>query len=170
MRAAAASVNRQVGPQSTARVAGVRSVMLFVRQWKVVVMRPILIAALCALPGVAIAQQPPAKPETAAPQAFVPASPEAEANRAALDKMMQTMHRQPTGDADRDFVAMMIPLHEGAIEMAEIELKYGIDPRLKQLAARMIGAQQREIGIMQSWAVKHDSAQPRMNNPRAQWK
>jgi len=60
-----------------------------------------------------------------------------------------------TGDADKDFVSHMIPHHQGAIEMAEVELKYGKDPELKRLAKNIINAQHDEIGFMQRWQAKH---------------
>ncbi len=46
-------------------------------------------------------------------------------NDAAMNKMMADMTIKPTGDVDRDFVAMMVPHHQGAIDMARAELKYG---------------------------------------------
>jgi len=53
-----------------------------------------------------------------------------------------------TGDADRDFARMMIPHHQGAIDMALAELRYGKDERLKRLAQEIIVAQQQEIVVM----------------------
>lgn len=49
---------------------------------------------------------------------------------------------------DNAFIKMMIPHHEGAIEMARVELDKGTDPELKQLAQDIIDAQQREIEEM----------------------
>jgi hypothetical protein len=46
-------------------------------------------------------------------------------NDAAMTKMMDDMSIKPTGDVDRDFVAMMVPHHQGAIDMAQAELRYG---------------------------------------------
>jgi uncharacterized protein (DUF305 family) len=64
---------------------------------------------------------------------------------AGMDKMMDGMHMMPTGNADRDFATMMIPHHQGAIDMAILEIKYGKDPELRALAARIIQAQDAEI-------------------------
>jgi uncharacterized protein (DUF305 family) len=53
------------------------------------------------------------------------------------------------GDPDRDFAAMMIPHHQGAIDMAKVELIYGRDPVLRRLAQGIIVEQQQEIELMQ---------------------
>jgi uncharacterized protein (DUF305 family) len=90
---------------------------------------------------------------------------------AAMKKMRADMGAPYTGDADADFVSHMIPHHQGAIDMAEIELKYGSDPKLKQLAARIIAAQQREIAFMQAWAAKHPAkTRPAADAPHMQMK
>jgi uncharacterized protein (DUF305 family) len=94
----------------------------------------------------------PHRPPTGA---FVPAGPSTEGYNDAMQKMMADMGKPYTGDPDTDFVTHMIPHHQGAIDMAEIELKYGHDRTLKQLAAKIISAQQHEIGQMQSWLEKH---------------
>ncbi|MFL9894978.1 MULTISPECIES: CopM family metallochaperone [Paraburkholderia] len=78
-----------------------------------------------------------------------------QAFKAADDKMMQDMSADYTGDADKDFVAHMIPHHQGAIEMAQVELKYGKDPELKRLASNIIKAQHDEIAFMKKWQAKH---------------
>jgi uncharacterized protein (DUF305 family) len=62
---------------------------------------------------------------------------------------MGSMHL--TGDADKDFLAMMIPHHEGAIAMAKAELQYGKDPRAIALAKQIIASQQKEIDDMRGW-------------------
>src|SRR5690349_19540346 len=53
-----------------------------------------------------------------------------------------------SGDVDRDFARMMIPHHQGAIDMALAELRYGKDKRLKRLAQEIIVDQQQEIAVM----------------------
>ena len=67
----------------------------------------------------------------------------------AVARMHTAMHIHFTGDADRDFARMMIPHHQGAIDMALVELRYGKDERLKRLAQGIIVEQQQEIAVMQ---------------------
>ncbi|MFK0335184.1 DUF305 domain-containing protein [Rhizobium sp. NPDC090275] len=69
-------------------------------------------------------------------------------NDAAMDKMMADMAVKATGDVDRDFVAMMTPHHQGAIEMALAVLKYGKNEQLKRIAQEIIVDQQQEIAAM----------------------
>jgi len=68
---------------------------------------------------------------------------------AAMTKMSQDMEAAPmTGDPDKDFLAMMIPHHDGAVEMARLVLLYGRDPLVRKLAEEIIAAQQAEIVTM----------------------
>jgi Domain of unknown function (DUF305) len=69
-------------------------------------------------------------------------------NDAAMNKMMADMTIKPTGDVDRDFVAMMVPHHQGAIEMARAELKYGRNEQLRRISHEIIVTQQQEIAAM----------------------
>lgn len=69
-------------------------------------------------------------------------------NDAAMAKMMKDMHVPPTGDADRDFLVMMIPHHQGAVDMARAQIRYGANPRLKELSRKIIAAQEAEISYM----------------------
>ena len=55
-------------------------------------------------------------------------------NEVAMEKMMSGMTVKPTGDVDLDFVAMMIPHHQGAIDMALAELRYGSNEQLRRIA------------------------------------
>lgn len=67
----------------------------------------------------------------------------------AMTRMHHAMMLPPTGDPDRDFAAMMIPHHQGAIDMAKVQLQYGKDPRLRRLAQGIIVEQAQEIAVMQ---------------------
>lgn len=69
-------------------------------------------------------------------------------NDKAMSNMSRKMLVRPTGDVDHDFAAMMIPHHQGAIEMARAELKYGRNEELRQLARNIVAQQEREISIM----------------------
>lgn len=69
-------------------------------------------------------------------------------NDAAMDKMMAAMAIKPTGDVDRDFVEMMIPHHQGGIDMAIAELRYGKNEQLRRVAQEIIVEQQQEIAAM----------------------
>jgi uncharacterized protein (DUF305 family) len=66
----------------------------------------------------------------------------------AMEHMMAGMHAASPGDVDRDFVNMMVPHHQGAIDMAVAELRYGRNPQLKRIAQEIIVDQQQEIAAM----------------------
>lgn len=69
-------------------------------------------------------------------------------NDVAMARMMTAMSVQPTGDVDRDFVEMMVPHHQGAIDMALAVLRHGSNEQLKRLAQEIIVTQQQEIVAM----------------------
>jgi uncharacterized protein (DUF305 family) len=71
-------------------------------------------------------------------------------NAAAMNKMMADMTIKPTGDVDRDFVAMMVPHHQGAVDMAKAELNYGHNGQLRRLAQEIVATQQQEITVMRN--------------------
>jgi uncharacterized protein (DUF305 family) len=75
--------------------------------------------------------------------------------KAAHAKMMEDMAVAYTGNTDVDFVRGMIPHHQGAIDMAKVELKYGKDPEIRKLAEAIIAAQEKEIGQMRAWLKKN---------------
>lgn len=79
-------------------------------------------------------------------------SPEAEAflaeNGEAMSRMMEAMHVPPTGDVDKDFVTMMIPHHQGAIDMARAVLRSSRNEVLRRLAHEIIITQADEIRAM----------------------
>jgi Domain of unknown function (DUF305) len=69
-------------------------------------------------------------------------------NVSAMTKMMIDMGIRPSGDVDTDFVAMMVPHHQGAIEMAQAELRYGRKEPLRRMAQEIIVTQLQEITAM----------------------
>jgi len=86
-----------------------------------------------------------AKSFRSAPSAEAPYLAE---NVSAMTKMMIDMGIRPSGDVDTDFVAMMVPHHRGAIEMAQAELRYGRNEPLRRMAQEIIITQLQEITAM----------------------
>src|SRR5262245_56416029 len=84
-------------------------------------------------------------------------------NEAAMRKMMTGMSIEPSGDVDRDFAAMMIPHHQGAIEMAQAELRHGRNELLRRTAQEIVVEQQQEIAAMQ--LAIHQRAAPSTASP-----
>lgn len=92
-------------------------------------------------------RQPDRGPAPAAPSA-PPSGPSAEMV-GAMDRMHETAAKTPmTGDIDRDFVALMVPHHRSAVEMARVYLRHGKDPELRRLAENMVASQEAEIRRM----------------------
>lgn len=75
----------------------------------------------------------------------------------SMAKMHQAMMIDYTGKTDADFVRSMIPHHQGAIDMAKIELQYGKDPELRKMAQQIIAAQEKEIAEMEAWLKANGS-------------
>jgi uncharacterized protein (DUF305 family) len=124
--------------------------------------RLILIATLIVLAAMAMLPQKHAAQSAASTMGWPPA-PTAEFTAStdktfdqlmgdAISVMHKGMHSAAhTGDPDRDFVTMMVPHHQGAIDMAKALLLYGKDEQLKRLAQEIITDQQSEIQLMQLW-------------------
>ena len=81
-------------------------------------------------------------------------TPSTKAFKASMDKMHTEMMMTYSGDTDIDFIKGMMPHHQGAIEMAKIELQYGKDPETRKLATDIIKAQEDEIAFMKGWLAK----------------
>jgi uncharacterized protein (DUF305 family) len=75
----------------------------------------------------------------------------------SMDKMQAAMASvKPSGDSDVDFVRLMLPHHQAAIDMAKAQLMYGKDPQMRRLAQQIITDQQSEIQLMQLWLKQRD--------------
>lgn len=105
---------------------------------------PLLFAL--ALPSVVFAQE--AHPVVQLPVVSAEEHAFLAENDAAMMKMMDGMAAKPSGDIDRDFVAMMAPHHQGAIDMAMIQLRYGKNEQLRRIAQEIIVDQLQEIAAM----------------------
>jgi uncharacterized protein (DUF305 family) len=102
--------------------------------------------------SVSRAQQPhqhEVSPSQGSPPASIAAEPFTSLMMQAMDRMDRDMSIVPSGDPDRDFAAMMIPHHQGAIDMAKAELQFGKNPVLRRLAQGVIVEQLQEIEVMQ---------------------
>ena len=84
-------------------------------------------------------------------------------NDAAMNRMMADMTIKPSGDVDRDFVTMMVPHHQGAIDMAKAELEYGHNEQLRRMAQQIVAAQQKEIATMRLAAGEQPQSPSQLN-------
>ena len=121
----------------------------------------VLVLLSAALP--AVAQQPQSTAPAGSPAGQMSgqpmtngASPATAAFMQSMQKMQQDMTSHPaTGTPDQQFVTMMMPHHQGAIDMARVELQYGKDPTLRRMANSIIKSQEKEIREMKSWQAQH---------------
>ncbi|GAB3573028.1 hypothetical protein GCM10027345_05140 [Hymenobacter daeguensis] len=99
-----------------------------------------------------------------APAALAPGSPAATFHQqmdsvmVVMDHGMQQIGGVSPADLDASFAAMMVPHHQGAVDMARLQLLYGKDPELRRLAQSIIAEQQIEIQQMNAWLRKHQAA------------
>jgi uncharacterized protein (DUF305 family) len=82
-------------------------------------------------------------------------TPASQAYAAVNATMHQDMNQPFTGNPDVDFVRGMIPHHQGAVDMAKIELQYGTDPEIRAFAQKVIDVQEAEIKLMNDWLARH---------------
>jgi uncharacterized protein (DUF305 family) len=116
-------------------------------------------AALFGLAGGACAQNATPHAGHAMPPASQTALSAGDQAKAAFEAANMRMHKDMaiaySGNPDTDFVRSMIPHHQGAVDMARIELQHGKDPELKKLAQEIVSAQEKEIAFLQGWLKKH---------------
>jgi len=87
---------------------------------------------------------------------------------ASMDKMHMAMKAvERSGDSDVDFVRLMLPHHQAAIDMAKTQLLYGKDPQMRRLAQEIITDQQSEIELMQHWLKQREPGQAKENQTPA---
>lgn len=126
-------------------------------------LRLVLLSGLAAGPALAQgAATPPAMPgmsHGAMPgmqQGAMSMSPSRMEMMQKMEAMNKAMMGGPmTGDPDRDLVNMMLPHHQGAIDMARIYLRDGKDPEIRRIAEKIITDQEREIAEFNAWLVKN---------------
>jgi len=117
-----------------------------------------LLALAAGFVATAVAETPPKAPPLAefiasiCSDAWRPSSPEEapflSENVKAMTRMLVGMEIKPSGDVDEDFAAMMIPHHQGAMDMAQAELRHGHNEQLRRIAQEVIVDQQEEIAAM----------------------
>ncbi len=89
----------------------------------------------------------------------MPKDPASRAYMQSMQKMNRDMRKPMTGDADQDFARMMAAHHQGAIDMARVELQYGKDPDLKAMAQKMVDDQTKGVQQLQDWLKQHPTKQ-----------
>ena len=93
-------------------------------------------------------------------------------NWGELMKSMKAMHAamgtaQPSGNDDEDFVNLMLPHHEAAVEMAKAELLHGNDPQMRRLAQEIITDQESEIQLMSLWLDQQNAGLKNPHQPQS---
>lgn len=87
--------------------------------------------------------------------------------QSSMDRMHAAMMSvTATGNSDADFVKLMIPHHQAAIEMAKTQLLYGKDPQMRRLAQEIITDQQSEVDLMNLWLKQNGWESSRVTQRR----
>ena len=122
-----------------------------------------LLATLAAVPALAQAPAPSMPGMSHGAMPGMAQGMSMSASQAEMMQKMEVMNRvmtgaPMTGNPDQDFVSMMTPHHQGAIDMARIYLRDGKDPEIRRMAEGIIKAQEQEIGEFRAWQAKHPAA------------
>jgi len=113
--------------------------------------RSAILSIICAL--AVPAPQPSPNPSLSDKRAADPAWSELSSSMEKMHVAVGSIRR--SGDSDVDFVTLMLPHHQAAIDMARTQLMYGKDPQIRRLAQEIITDQQSEIELMQLWLKQH---------------
>src|SRR5437762_12978354 len=106
--------------------------------------------------------------ETHAPSSQPNADPNWSELVASMDKMHMAMEAvEYSGNSDFDFVRLMLPHHQAAVDMAKTELLHGKDPQMRRLAQEIVTDQQLEIELMRRWLKQRESASAKDNKTSA---
>jgi hypothetical protein len=109
-----------------------------------------------------------AQTESHGHDSLLTASPDWSELITSIDKMHMAMGAvAQSGNNDVDFVRLMLPHHQAAIDMAKTQLLYGKDPQMRRLAQEIITDQQLEIQLMQRWLKQQQGAQTEQNQAPA---
>ena len=126
------------------------------------------IQALCLVPlitfGLSSAVQAQTKPPAAMTHADMPKAspgpdPKAMAGQGDMKQSMtmgmENMQKMSmSGNVDKDFAMMMKIHHQGALDMAQMELAQGKSPEMKAMAKKIIASQKKEIAQFDQWLAK----------------
>lgn len=125
------------------------------------IMLPLMLgASIGALPLSATAQTTPTSSNQAAMSSGAMSGNMSMDMRGYMMNMRNHMDAmKSSGDIDYDFAAMMRIHHQGAVDMAEMELKKGKDPKMQQMAKDIIAAQNKEIAEFDQWLAQHTNQQ-----------
>ena len=130
-----------------------------------------LLISLALIPAFAA----PATQHASHPHGSMPAdAPYWEGLMESMTRMHAAMSStRPSADADADFVSLMLPHHQAAIDMARVELTFGKDPQLRRLAQEIVTDQESEIQLMKLWQQQHTcdgkSARKPCTDQRKEW-